>query len=179
MTMDDYVKQLKEEIKHMPKHDQKEIIEDILELFHSGKSEGKHEEQIIQSLGTPKALARTLEADLFINKASEKKTWYSIFKVFTLLLGMSLLNFLLLFAPFLLIVSVILSVVVIGILLIASSFFVYTIAPLMSAIFNSMILLGTGLLLFRLGIDLSKLLLPLCLRYLKWNINIVKREGSY
>ncbi|WJM61684.1 DUF1700 domain-containing protein [Bacillus amyloliquefaciens] len=176
MFKDQYLKQLRREIKDLPELEQKEILADIGEIFQMGGAEGKSDEQIANNLGDPKTLARTLKADIFINDAQEQKTWRSFFKAFGLLLGMSLFNFMVMLTPFLFASVTVLSLMAIGLILITGSFFLLVKVPIVTAIFNGCIVLGAGMAVFMAGFDLSKLIFRVFLRYFKWNVSVVRRE---
>ena len=53
MNKKQFLKELREELKQLPKEDLDSIMEDFEEHFRIGLSKGRNEEELTESLGTP------------------------------------------------------------------------------------------------------------------------------
>src|SRR5699024_11466402 len=83
-------------------------------------------------------------------------------------IGLSVFNFIFILSPFLLIISVILSLIVVGPLTMILSFALFFQIEFMQALFNGLIFFLCGLFLFFLGFFLSKNFYMLFLKFFYW-----------
>ena len=166
MNKNDYLKELKKHLKHMNKEEKEDILNEYDTHFYSGQQEGKSESDVCKELGNPKLIGKELTATSSVENAHQK---------------VSLMN----------ISSAI--VAVMGLILLVLTFIIFTLAslaaPLMLLIkgimdgFHSIILydafmtglmFGVGLVLAVVTYYLIKWLFDVTMKYLKWNISIVK-----
>src|SRR5699024_12336847 len=75
MGKNDFIKKLNKHLKDIPDEERQDIIRDFDEHFWMAEEEGKNEQQIANDLGDPKALAKSLKANFFINQAKTNTSW--------------------------------------------------------------------------------------------------------
>jgi uncharacterized membrane protein len=78
MRKDEFLKQLKKQLKDIKEEDRKDIIEDYEEHFEEAIRDGKSEEKICEDLGNPKDIAKELRAYSVIEKAENNLTFENI-----------------------------------------------------------------------------------------------------
>ena len=95
--------------------DTDDIIYDFNEHFLSAKCRGRNEQDIINGLGTPKSIVKMYRTEFLIEKAENKHSLINIILASTAAIGFSLLNFVLLAAPLMLLLILFFSFAVTGI----------------------------------------------------------------
>ena len=176
MEKNDFIKKMNKHLKDIPEEERQDIIRDFEEHFWIAQEEGKSEQQISNDLGDPKVLAKSLKADFFINQAKTNTSWNYMRNALAASIGLSVFNFIFILSPFLLIISVILSLIVVGPLTMILSFALFFQIEFMQALFNGLIFFGCGLFLFVSGIFLAKNFYRLFLKYLEWNKKIIRGQ---
>ena len=73
MKRQDYINELKQQLKGLPQSEIADIVRDQEELISDALAAGRTEESILKSLGDPSELARALKAEVIIEQASEEK----------------------------------------------------------------------------------------------------------
>ena len=71
-TKNEYMQELARHIRSLPEQDRRELLADYEEHFEAGRQNGKKEEEICRSLGTPKSVAQEIRghaADRVIARA--------------------------------------------------------------------------------------------------------------
>lgn len=180
MNKEQFLKILSEEIRKLPKEEREDILRDFQEHFQFGMEEGKTEEEIAQSLGSPKQIAKELVASYHVDKVTETTTISNILRATWAVIGLGFFNLTIVLGPFLALVGI-----VAGGWLTGLSFVISPVFALLNAVFDpgtfqifeffvSLALCGFGLLLIIGMFYVTKALTKLFIRYLKFNVNLVK-----
>lgn len=184
MNKKEFFEQIKATTKRLPKRERKDILRDMEEHFEFAEQEGMSEIEIVHTLGSPSKIGKEMVAVYNMEQVESKKSFKNIASVVWSVLGLSLLNFIIVLAPLILAVSILLSGGVISLSLsISVGVFIVNILFHPSffewfEFFSSLVFTGVGLLLFIVVYHLSKGFITIFIRYLKWNIRIVKKEAS-
>lgn len=180
LNKEQFLKELNIALKRLPIEERKDILRDYQEHFIIGVEEGNTEERISKSLGPPKQLAKELVAIYHLGKAETTATTGNILRAMYAVVGLGFLNLVFVLGPFIALTGLIAAGWVVGL--------AFTLAPLiiivdeainqgtfeLFALFFSLGLCGLGLFVL-LGMRfVSKLAVKGLVRYLKFNINIVK-----
>lgn len=180
MNKDQFLQILSNGLKKLPAEEREDIIRDFQEHFQMGNQEGKTEEEIAKSLGSPKQIARELLATYQVEKVSEKVTFSNVLRATWAVIGLGFFNLTIVLGPFLALVGIIVGGWFTGISFALSPVLVLLnllIAPGTFSLFEmflSIAFCGFGLLLVIGMFYLTKGLIKLFIRYLKFNINLVK-----
>ncbi|MCJ1655722.1 DUF1700 domain-containing protein [Staphylococcus sp. NRL 16/872] len=183
MNKNEYLKILDKNLRNLDYEEKKDILNEYETHFYSGLQEGRTEDQISDELGNPKMIARDLNANEAVKKASTDDNFTNISSALLAVMGLGVLNFFIILVPAVFIISLLFSLLVFTIISLASPFFL-----LMKGImegFNEIInydiysaglLFGIGLMLIPLTIYICKGVTKLTINYLKWNVSVVKRS---
>jgi uncharacterized membrane protein len=180
---------LRNSLKGLANEDIDEILYDYEEHFRIGIEQGKSEEDIAETLGDVKSIARQYKADCLIKKAEEDASTANIIRAVVAAGLLGFFNLAVVLGPFMGLIGVLIglfatagSLVVAGIVMIAcvalAPFFpdYISLAGLNPAviIFASIGITCLGLL-FVIGISyMTKYFYIGTVKYLKWNIEFVK-----
>lgn len=186
LNKNQFFKDLKEELKQLPKEDYESIIGDFEEHFRIGLSNGRNEEEITESLGTPKTIAKHAKAYFLVKRAEEKFSPVNLLRAIYGTIGLGFFN--LIFIPILIGVSFLLfafflaagAIVFAGIASIVSPF----IAPYIESIslgginpialfFLGIGITAFGLLFFIANGYITVWFYNIIIKYLKMNIKII------
>ena len=99
-------------------------------------------------------------------------------------MGLSILNFFVILVPFIFVLSIVVSLIVTTISFVLSPILLL-VKGFLSGFENILLfdvyaigaLFGMGLMLFVITYLITKAFYLICVKYLKWNINVVKRSG--
>jgi uncharacterized membrane protein len=172
----------------LPKEDLDDILSDYTEHFRIGKAEGRSEEELYRSLGSPEDVAREIRATHLVKKAESHRSCGNIFHAVIATLGLGLFNLVFVLAPFLILVCMLLVVFMIGVLfaIFGPAAFVFSIFQLLGSpsfaiwlspaagLFFSVGMTSLGLLLIIGDYYLARVFYYLGIRYLKWNIGVIR-----
>ncbi|WP_066187262.1 MULTISPECIES: HAAS signaling domain-containing protein [Gracilibacillus] len=180
MNKHTFMNELKYYLKGLPDEEKTEIIQDFEEYFDIGKADGKNEEDIVQSLGSPQKLAKDLQATYLVEKAKIDRSAGSISRAVWAVIGLSFFNLLIVLGPFLFFATLILSLWVMTlslILQVAMPLLTLVIRPdsfYMFELFFSITVSGIGVLLLLAVYPLTRVAGALFIKYLSFNIRLVK-----
>jgi len=194
MDKTQFIEQLRKELGGLPQTEIDDIIRDHEEIIRDALAAGRSEESILASLGRPEEVARTLKTEIKIVKAQDEV------KLGAKLKGMlGAAGALLVLAPFNLIFVLGPMMALFGILVggwatavaitvvcftVALAFFFFTVvmpAGLLGWVGLGFTFLGImflGLVGLGMMYQVSLMVAQLILRYLKWNLNFVKRQAG-
>ena len=154
---------------------------DYQEHFEVGLSEGRSEEDIASALGNPKMIAKELKANYFVNQANESFTLSNFLQALFATIGLGFFNLVFVLGPVLGLFGMGvgiglsgLSFVIVGVYVIAMGFF--HINQLILALFLGVTLISGGLIIILLIYEGMRWFNKLTIRYLQWNINIIKNR---
>lgn len=188
MNKKQYIEKLVKYLKGLPKEEIEDIARDFDEYFEIGKERGRKEEEVSVSLGNPKALAKQIKLESYIKKAEQTASAANIGRAVFTSVGLSFFNlifflplFMVIFAVIVTLFSVAVSIGAAGITGTVASFFYplysqyITFEVNIAAQIFAFIGLGSfGILFFVGDIYLAKLIYRLIVKYLRFNLNIIK-----
>ena len=177
----------------LPKEELDDILSDYTEHFAIGKANGRTDDELWRSLGSPEDVAREIRVMHLVKKAEDVRSCRNIFHAVIATLGLGLFNLVFVLAPFILLVVMLLMIFIIGIMvafsgvagiiysllqLVGFSGFSVWLSPV-AGMFISIGMISTGLLMIIGDYYLSRLCYHTCIRYLKWNIRVITgTEGT-
>lgn len=193
MNQQEYILQLKVQLSGMPQAEINDIVRDQEELIRDGMSAGRTEAAVLEGLGDPKELARNLKASYRIDQAQDEvklsRQMSGAIGAVGALLVLAPFNLIFVLGPFcgmmgLLTAGWAVSLAIGGAAVAALVFFLAQ-AALISAVLSAklaslFIFLGCiGLsAIFLIGMyHVTRLFLQLTLKYLKWNLNFIKKQA--
>jgi uncharacterized membrane protein len=185
-----FLKEVREELKELPKEDLESIMEDYEEHFEIGLSKGRTEEELAESLGDPKTIAKHAKAHFLVRRAEDKTSVSNFLRAIyaTIALGFFNLIFvsgILLAASFLLFAFFLASgaIVFAGITSIVSPFIAPYIETLslgginpIAVFFFGIGLTAFGLLFFIANGYITRWFYNIIIKYLKMNVKIITGE---
>lgn len=192
MNKKEFIQELKFLLSDFPQNEVEDIIYDYEEHFLVGLDSGKTEEEIATGLGDVRLIARQYRASMKIEKARNEKTVSNIFNAVLATIGLGFFNLVIVLGPFLGVLGTLIGLFAASIG-IAVSGFALTIASFGAAHipfdipfsigFPVMLFAGIGLacfgILFFLGnFYISKFFYIFTLKYLRWNIDVIRGSNG-
>jgi len=188
MNKNEYIKKLSSCLGRIPENERQDVINDFEEHFKEGISEGRTEEDIADSLGDPRALANQLRASIMLSEAEKTTSAVNITRAVFATLGLGFFNLVFVLGPFIAIFGIVVALFALSIGVTATGiavFFASIFWPLLPqyfvlgtntavAIFSSMGVTCLGILFFTGNVYLARILYRLFLRYIRFNLRIVK-----
>lgn len=180
MKKDEFLQELKRLIHKIPEHDQAEILLDLEEYFADGLLDGKTEEEITASLGPPKGLAKDLLAAHHLEKAETTISSGNVFRAMWAVLGLGFFNLIIVLGPFIGLVGVLIggwaasAGFIAAPLLVLANYVLYPDTFEWFDVFASSAFCGLGLLGAIAMYTVTKFLQSGFVRYLKFNMRLVK-----
>ncbi|CAM4364600.1 hypothetical protein BAMA_15890 [Bacillus manliponensis] len=179
MGKEQFLEQLSGHLKRLSEEERNDILYDYKEHFQFGIEEGKTEEQIVRELGSPRIIAKEILALSRLDEMEKDPSATNISRVVMAAVGLSLFNLIIVIGPLVAIAGVLLALWI--------SSIAFILSPILAAIkmmvlqsfipfdlFASIALLGIGLLLFVAAYYMSRAYKQFCVRYLQWNLKVMK-----
>ncbi|MBC6971586.1 DUF1700 domain-containing protein [Bacillus sp. Xin] len=180
MNKEQFLRELSGHLRKLPEEERKDILYDYGEHFQFGLEEGKTEAEIIQGLGSPKAIAKEMLALYRFDEMKKDPSASNITRAVMAAIGLSLLNFIIVLGPLVAIVSFIFSLWVGGVVSVVAPLLVVikilTGTFLWLDIFVSITFVGVGLLLCIVAYYCTKWFKNFCVGYVNWNLKMIKGE---
>lgn len=184
MGRNEFMKKLEAYLSKVPEHDRKDMLYDFEEHFTMGMESGKTEEEVVAELGNPQIIAKDLIADYQITRAETDQSVSNMSRAIFATISLSFFNIVILLGPVIGLIGV-----YIGLTVTAFSF---TISPLLAVgwgvftgfedfmlqFFMSVILCGIGILLSIAMIYVGKFFYRIMLKYIKFNVRVIKGGKS-
>ncbi|MBN1298336.1 MAG: DUF1700 domain-containing protein [Actinobacteria bacterium] len=188
MNEKQFIEILEKNLKGIPKAEIKDILDDFREYFDIGTERGRTRDEILASLGSPKILAKQIKAESYIKRAEESTSAANITRALFMTIGLSFFNIIFILPAFIVIISILgalfavsVSISAAGIAGTVTSFFYPFFDQYLTFTINPAVLIfgfiGAGALgiLFFIGtFYLSKLIYSFIVKYLKFNVSIIK-----
>jgi uncharacterized membrane protein len=185
MNKEMFINELNQHLEKIPLEDRKEIIYDYEEHFDIGISEGKSEEEISNSLGNPKTIAKELLLDYRVQQAEKDSNIVTVSRAVLAFIGLGFLNLMILFPPFMAIVGGLFGIWIAAIAMTVSPLltlipgFLYAFdAIYLSLLLKSLVACGAGLILIFIATYVTKYFIILVIKYLKYNLRVIKGESN-
>lgn len=193
MNKNEFLKQLSSLLSNLPSDERQEILFDYQEHFSIGLEEGKTDEEIIKSLGSPKSIARQYTANYIVNQAEANPSTTNVLRAIFASIVLGFFNLVFVLGPFVGVVGILIGLfgASIGISIAGVSVFCgVALFPILSSTISmpialtsnvpATIFLGIGLtslgLLFTIGnCYLAKWLYIATIKYLKFNLRIIRK----
>jgi uncharacterized membrane protein len=189
----EYISILRKRLEGTLPHDELEdIISDYSEHFSIGKANGRTDEELWRSLGSPEDVARELRVMHLVKKAEDDRSCRNIFHAVVATLGLGLFNLVFVLVPFIILVVMLLVFFILGVMIAIFGFvgFVYSLLQLigvsafsvwyspLAGVFISTGMTTSGLLVIIGNYYLSRFFYHVGIRYLKWNIRVITGTES-
>ena len=189
----EYISILRKRLEGTLPHDELEdIISDYSEHFSIGKANGRTDEELWRSLGSPEDVARELRVMHLVKKAEDDRSCRNIFHAVVATLGLGLFNLVFVLVPFIILVVMLLVFFILGVMVAIFGFvgFVYSLLQLigvsafsvwyspLAGVFISTGMTTTGLLVIIGNYYLSRFFYHVGIGYLKWNIRVITGTES-
>jgi uncharacterized membrane protein len=189
----EYIRILTDRLKGtLPAEDLEDLLSDYREHFRIGKTEGRSEEELFCSLGSPEEVAKEIRATHLVKKAEHTCSCKNIFHAIMATLGLGLFNLVFVLVPFIILVVLLMAVFLVGVAftIFGPAAFVYAILQILkfpsfsiwlypsAGIFFSIGMTAVGLLLIIGNFYLARFFYHMGIRYLKWNIHIITGTGG-
>jgi uncharacterized membrane protein len=191
MNKSEFLTILENSLANMPLDEKKDILYDYEEHFRIGEENGKTEEALIEELGDPRSIAKQYKINQSIDLAESQPSTKNIFNAVIAAISLGLFNVIFILGPFVGIVAVIIGLfaAAIGITISGGAMLLaIMLAPLIPEFVNIPANLSAGIFafygigtmalgaLFFIGVCyLGRYLYMGTIKYLKWNINIIKK----
>jgi len=176
----------------LPEEELTDIVADYAEHFRIGKADGRSEEDLLRSLGSPEDLAREIRATHLVKKAEDVKSCKNLLHAVVATLGLGLFNLVFVVFPFILLVVILFVIALVGVVCAIFGPVAFVLALLQvtgitavavwqspfSVVFLSIGITTLGLLLVIGDFYLARFFYRIAIRYLRWNINIITGTES-
>lgn len=107
MSKEQFIKELSVLLKDLSAQERQEVLNDYEEHFQFGMDEGKTENEIAASLGSPKILAKEILANYHIENAKGAQTAGNVVRAVWAVIGLSFFNLVFVLGPFIGLVGII------------------------------------------------------------------------
>lgn len=180
MNRKHYMSMLNESLKNLRHDERQDILQDFEEHFDVGIEEGKTEEEIAASLGSPQQIAKELMADYFIHKAEVSFTAGNMIRAAWASVSLGIFNFAIVLGPFLALIALVFGGWMIGIsfltapILVLINLVIYPASFHFFDFFLSITLSGLGILISIGMMYVTRMMFKGFVKYLRFNIKLVK-----
>jgi uncharacterized membrane protein len=184
MNKELFLSRLDGALRRLAPNERNDILSDYEEHFSIGLSEGKTEEEISKSLGSPIQIAKEILADYHLEKVEATSSSSDFLRATWAVIGLGVLNFIIILGPLVGLIGMLASGWIVGASFLLSPLMV-AVGSLLDAqffepfsIFISIALCGIGLFILIGMYWATKGLIHLFIKYLKFNVSIVKGGGN-
>ncbi|MBS4219850.1 DUF1700 domain-containing protein [Bacillus sp. FJAT-49711] len=175
-----FMRVLDSSLQKLRENERLEILQDFEEHFTIGLEEGKTEEQIVESLGSPHQIAKEILATHHLEKVQTKASTGNVFRAVWAVIGLGFFNLVIVLGPFIAIAAIIIAGWVTGVSFIVSPLLVLVNVAIFPGTFEyfdlfiSMALCGIGLFIAIGMFFATRSITNVFIRYLKFNARLVK-----
>ena len=180
MNKKQFLSKLESSLKSLPANERQDILQDFEEHFAIGLQEGKTEEQISASLGSPHQIAKDMVAAYHLERVETKATFGNILRAVWATIGLGFFNLAIVLGPFIALAGIIFSGWITGIVFLASPFLflinilLYPETFTLFYLFVSIATCGIGFFVVIGMYFATRTLMQGFIRYLRWNVNLIK-----
>lgn len=180
MNKNEFLLELERSLAKLPDDERADVLRDFEEHFTFGIEEGKSEEEISRSLGTPQQIAKELLASYHIEQVETKVTAKNLLRAIWAVISLGFFNVVIVLGPFIGLVSLLFSGWVVSVSFVVSPLLVLFKGALYPEtfawfeLFFSMVLAGLGIFLVQAMYYVTKKGQLGLVKYLKYNVRIVK-----
>lgn len=193
MNKKEFLREFTKELKGISEEERQDILSDYEEHFMVGLEEGKSEEELAESLGDPKLIAKQFKTDLFVKKAEKMPSMANIFRAVFTAIGLSFFSLIFILPTFITLIAVLgalfgaaIAITAVGITGIFASlvgwgwiFNFMMISPVILpiALFTFIGVTALGLLFFIGDIYLAKIFYRVIIKCTKFILNVIRDKG--
>ncbi|WP_152655493.1 HAAS domain-containing protein [Oceanobacillus sp. CFH 90083] len=183
MNKSDFIGELTVYLQDLSPQEQEEIIQDFEEHFEMGRAEGKTDEEIYRSLGSPQQIAKELQSTQPFAKARKNHAEQSPFHRIGIIIGLLFFNLIIVLGPSIGIAGIILSAWVVAFSFIAQLLIAivqWIVQPdsfYLFELFTSVTLTGSGLFIFIGANYMTNAAIRMFSKYIAFNVRLVKGEN--
>jgi uncharacterized membrane protein len=180
VTKDQFIKQLESSLNKLSSTERRDILQDYQEHFEIGLEEGKTEDQIASSLGSPDQIAKELLASYHLEKADTRATTGDIIRSVWTAIGLGFFNLMIVLGPIIALAGIIVAGWAAGAAFICSPLLVLinnVINPGSFKLFDlffSIALCGAGIFGAIIMYFITKVVVKGFLWYVRFNVSLVK-----
>lgn len=176
----------------LPADELNDIVSDYSEHFQNGMADGRSEDDLFRSLGSPEDIAREIRATHLVKKAEDVTSCKNILHAVLATIGLGLFNLVFVLVPFIVFTILLVVIFIIGAVFTVSGPVALVFAVLQmlgvpafaiwlspaAGIFISIGITTSGLLLMIGDYYLARFFYRAGIRYLKWNIGVIRGTES-
>ncbi|MEN2768923.1 DUF1700 domain-containing protein [Ornithinibacillus xuwenensis] len=180
MNKEQFFAKLNDLLKRLPAAEKNDILQDFQEHFEIGKSEGKTEEEIVASLGSPQQISKELVATYHLEQAETSASTGNILRAVWAVIGLGFFNLVIVLGPFIGLVGVMLGGWAVGISFILSPVLVLINVAVYPEVFSfydlffSIGLTGLGIFITIGMYYVTRFVIKGFVKYLNYNVRLVK-----
>lgn len=179
----DFLKELTVYLQDLSSQEQEEIIQDFEEHFEMGRAEGKTDEEIVRSLGSPQQIANELQFTQQFEKVQVNHSEQSHLRRTGIIIGLFFFNLIIVLGPSVGIAGIILAAWVtafsfVAQLLIAGvQWIIHPESFYLFELFTSITFAGSGLFIFIAANYITNAFIRLFSKYIGFNVRLAKGES--
>jgi uncharacterized membrane protein len=189
-TEQEYLQTLKARLTgYVSREDLDDILSDYAEHFSIGRSEGRSEEELCRSLGSPDDVAKEIRATYLVKKAEHARSAENIWHAVMATLGLGLFNLAVVLIPFILLIVFLVIIFMVGLVMLVTGPILLLVAIMqlvgftvpvswwtspLEGLLISIVFTIAGVVLVMFDFYLARTFYRLAIRYLKWNIRVIK-----
>ncbi|MFS0646221.1 DUF1700 domain-containing protein [Siminovitchia sp. 179-K 8D1 HS] len=180
MTRGEFLKLLDSSLKKLPEEERLDIIQDFEEYFDAGMMEGKAEEEISASLGSPRQIAKELLASYHLGKVETTATAGNIMRAVWAVIGLGFFNLVIVLGPFIAVAGLVFAgwttgaAFVLSPVLVLINTVIFPDTFVLFDLFLSLALAGIGIFIIIGMYFATKAIINGFIRYLNFNMRLVK-----
>ena len=180
MNKDEFLSQLNDSLKRLPSAEREDILQDFIEHFEIGLSEGKSEDEIIKALGSPQHIAKEMVAAYHVEQVGQTASAGNMFRAVWAVIGLGFFNLVIVLGPFIALAGVVLAGWIVGLSFITSpilyiiNIVIYPEIFVLFDLFVSIFLSGIGIFITIGMVHFTQWLVKGFVKYLNFNIRMVK-----
>lgn len=187
MTREAFLKELDRLLRGVPVEERKEILADYEEHFYLAMEEGKVEEDIVRSLGNPKHIAKELVAIYHVEQAQTNVSAASLVRATFAVVSLGFFNLMFVLGPFIALVGMLLGLYAAALGLVVAPVVGLigevlqggmSVSQFLFHFFVALAIASLGVLLLIGLLYLTKWAYAQLIRYLKFNLQIIKTKGD-
>lgn len=180
MTKNDFLRRIEKTIARLPEEERTDIIRDLEEHFYFATQEGKQEEEITATLGSPEKMGKEIVATYRMEQVNQKQSVSNVIRAIWSVIGLSLFNVIIVLGPFIALVGLIFAGWLMGGSFIASPILyginglIYPAGFTLFEFFLSILFAGCGIFIVIGMYYVTKMIIPQFMRYINWNYRMMK-----
>jgi uncharacterized membrane protein len=182
MLKNEFMKELAALLKSIPEHDRVDILEDYEVHFAAALEAGKQESEIVDALGYPKVIAKEIIADFNMQRINSSFSLTNMANATFAIISLGFLNLVFVLGPLIGFFGTLFSLIIVGLVLIVAVpiGLIYNLGFSKELLQNGFLILmsiSIGILLVIGLLYATKWSYKLFLRYLQFNLSIVRRNN--